>query len=184
MNNKKILKYKKIHITGASGSGTTTLGIELSKKYNIQHFDSDNFFWLPTTPIYEKIREVNERKAMLSDKVLSSDSFVLSGSNCGWGDDLIPHYDLVIFLSLPTDIRIKRLTEREISRFGKDHLHTQKYKTFIEWTKKYDDGDITIRSRAMHENWFNKLNCPVLRIDGNYSIEERIEIIENYENSK
>ena len=39
---------KRIHVFGASGSGTTTLGKRLSQYLNYSFFDSDNYFWLPT----------------------------------------------------------------------------------------------------------------------------------------
>ena len=132
-----INKYKKIHITGASGTGTTSLGKELSKIYKIPHFDSDDFLWLPSIPLYEKLRERKDRENLLMSKISTLDSFILSGSNSGWGDCLIPYYDLVIFLSLDTEKRLKRIENREVKRFGKEYLLTQKYKDFIMWSKEY-----------------------------------------------
>ena len=34
----------RIHLFGASGSGTTTLGVALAERLAIAHFDSDNFY--------------------------------------------------------------------------------------------------------------------------------------------
>lgn len=39
---------KHIHILGASGSGTTTLARALAVKTGYAHFDTDDYFWLPT----------------------------------------------------------------------------------------------------------------------------------------
>jgi len=41
---------KVIHILGASESGTTTLGRALKEKYEYAHFDTDDYFWIPTNP--------------------------------------------------------------------------------------------------------------------------------------
>ena len=40
----------RIHILGASGSGTTTLGRALAARLQCPHFDTDDCFWLPTDP--------------------------------------------------------------------------------------------------------------------------------------
>jgi adenylate kinase family enzyme len=47
---------QRIHILGASGSGTTTLGRALSERLQCPHFDTDNYFWLPTDPPWVQSR--------------------------------------------------------------------------------------------------------------------------------
>ena len=41
---------RRIHILGASGSGTTALGQALAEHLRCPHFDTDDYFWLPTDP--------------------------------------------------------------------------------------------------------------------------------------
>ena len=43
-----------IHIYGASGSGTSTLGRYLGDKLGYFFMDTDDYFWLPTDPPYTK----------------------------------------------------------------------------------------------------------------------------------
>lgn len=38
--------YNRIHIFGASGSGATTLGRELSQHLPHVNFDGDDYFWI------------------------------------------------------------------------------------------------------------------------------------------
>ncbi len=57
----------RIHITGASGSGTTTLGRALAAELSCPHFDSDDYFWLPTDPPYTTQRDSEERNRRLLD---------------------------------------------------------------------------------------------------------------------
>lgn len=51
---------KKVHILGASGSGTTTLAQALSKELKYKYFDTDDFFWIKTNPPYQQKRQVEE----------------------------------------------------------------------------------------------------------------------------
>ncbi len=90
--------YMKIHILGASGSGTTTLGVALSKKLNIAHFDSDYYFWEPTHPPFKEVRDKTQRTELLWNDLVKCESWVLSGSATGWGDFILDLVDYVIFI--------------------------------------------------------------------------------------
>jgi adenylate kinase family enzyme len=109
---------QRIHILGASGSGTTTLGRALAARLQYPHCDTDNYFWVPTDPPYTKQRERPERQRLLMDDLTAHDAWVLSGSLCGWGDVAIPLFELVVFLSIPSEVRMARLHRREHARFG------------------------------------------------------------------
>ena len=54
-------------------------------------------------------------------------AIALSGAIIGWGDDLEHAFDLVIFLSLPHDLRVSRLRARELARYGRIN------EPFIAW---------------------------------------------------
>lgn len=41
---------KIIHILGASGAGTSTLGQALEQTYGFKWLDTDDYFWMPTNP--------------------------------------------------------------------------------------------------------------------------------------
>jgi adenylate kinase family enzyme len=172
---------KRIHLVGASGSGTTTLGRSLARHLGCPHFDTDHYFWFPTDPPFEKIRPVEARRAMLGPD-LARDAWVLSGSLCGWGDVFIPRFDLVVFLSVPSDVRLARLRERERERYGEEAIAPggrlrAKYEAFIAWAASYEEGSPVERSRRMHEEWLAKLPCPVLRLEDTDDIETRMKTI-------
>jgi hypothetical protein len=90
----------RIHILGASGSGTTTLGCALAERLQCPHFDADDYFWLPTDPPFTHQRERTQRQRLLMDDLTAHDSWVVSGSLCGWGDVAIPLFELVVFLAI------------------------------------------------------------------------------------
>ncbi|MEC2176437.1 hypothetical protein P9G41_17400, partial [Bacillus amyloliquefaciens] len=52
----------KIHILGASGVGTSTLGVALSKHLPHTHLDTDDYYW---TDKFTKKREIPERRKLL-----------------------------------------------------------------------------------------------------------------------
>lgn len=172
----------RIHILGASGSGTTTLAEKLSKKMNYTHFDTDNYFWLDTETFSQK-RKVEDRIELLSKEFRSVDKWILSGSLCGWGDVFIPLFDLVVFLWIPQEIRMERLNHREQQRYG-DKINiggclNASYLEFMDWASKYDLGDMNIRSKQLHYAWMDSLPCPVLKIEEDINIEDKIKRVEN-----
>jgi adenylate kinase family enzyme len=165
-----------IHIVGASGSGTTTLGRALSQRLGVPHFDTDDFFWVKTDPPYQTSRAVPERQEMLRAVLDGAPAgWVVSGSLVKWGDAFIPRFDLVVFLTLPPEIRLARLRAREVSRYGADAIapggwaHAM-HREFLEWAARYDTGGPEVRSLATHEAWLARLTCPVLRLDSRESI--------------
>ena len=161
----------RLHILGASGSGTTTLAAMLCARHGWAHVDTDDVFWLPTDPPYTNIRPREERVALMRSLLDAASDWIVSGSMCAWGDVFIPRFDLVVFLTAPTEERIRRLTLREAGRYGPGGIeHGGKmhdaFVEFMAWTAQYDDGEATMRSRALHEAWLAALPCPVLRLDG------------------
>ena len=166
-----------IHIVGASGAGTTTLGKALERKYGYKWLDTDDFFWEPTDPPFSQPLPREVRIDLLTAAIKKHRKCVISGSLCGWGDVFIPKFDLVVFIDTPTDIRIKRLENRETKRFGErikegGDMHDNHIK-FIEWAKGYDSSNEG-RCRKTHEEWFVKLTCPLLRADGEKTTDELI----------
>jgi hypothetical protein len=105
----------RILITGASGTGTTTLGGALAQQLNCGFFDADDYYWLPA------------------------------------------------------EIRVTRLRDREMRRFGRVDP------AFLAWAGQYEVGKLDGRSLARHEAWLSSRRCTVLRIEGDYSTEHRLE---------
>ena len=55
-----------IHIFGASGSGTTTLGKKICKELGYKLMDTDDYFWMPTEPKFALKRPREERIEMMN----------------------------------------------------------------------------------------------------------------------
>jgi adenylate kinase family enzyme len=171
-----------VHVTGASGAGTSTLGRAIAARLAAVHLDTDDFYWSPIEPRFSAKREAAERLALLREAIGAAGDrgFVLSGSIGTWGDPIRPFFRHVIFLTAPTAVRLARLQQREAQVFGAEALapggaRHGLYKAFMEWAADYDAGSKAGRSRDGHEAWLERLRCPVLRLDGTAPIEELAE---------
>lgn len=152
--------YNRIHITGASGCGTTTVGGAIAERLHWAVLDADDFFWERTTPPYQLKRSRADRLALILKALSGHPKSVVTGSICGWGDELERSFDLVVFLTVRRDIRLNRLRDREQQKLGRIDPE------FLEWAGRYDEGGLDMRSRALHERWLQDLTCPVVRLDG------------------
>jgi len=57
----------RIHITGGSGCGVTTLGAALAMRLSCPHHDTDDFYWTPTDPPFLGKREVPDRLRLMEE---------------------------------------------------------------------------------------------------------------------
>ncbi|MEO9823010.1 MAG: adenylate kinase [Paracoccaceae bacterium] len=172
------LKQVKIYIFGASGSGTTTLGARIAAQTGLVHVDCDDHFWAPVDPPFSQKQEPAQRLASLENAV-GSGGWVLSGACHGWGARIVAQADLVVFVSAPSQVRLKRLIDREHARFGERiakggdmrRIHVD----FLEWARGYDTADHTGRNRASHDAWLAQLTTPQCHIYGDQPLEESLE---------
>jgi len=169
----------RIHVIGAAGAGTTTLARALAGRLRIPHLDSDSYYWIPTVPPFKRKRDKPVRDARMREDLVRLDDWAWSGSAVSWNHGAEARMELCVFLTLPTELRLARLRERE------EHYHRdlpyvtraeceREVSEFLAWAALYDEGSLEVRSHKMHENWLKKLSCPVLRIDGDTTTEVRV----------
>lgn len=158
--------HVRILVTGAAGSGTTTVGRSVAAATGASFFDADDYFWLPTVPPFMHQRDVDRRLSFILEDLDKVFSAVIAGSIVDWGAELEDSISLIVFLTVPTSIRISRLREREMARFGNADP------SFLEWAAQYDEGRMAGRSLAKHERWLSARACSILRIDGDVSVAE------------
>ena len=172
----------KIHIFGASGSGVTTTGEALAEKLNIPYFDSDIYFWEATEPPFTIKRNPDERNLKIKSALENSEKWILGGSVFEWGDKVFPDFDLVIFLWIPSEIRMERLRKREFERYGnviyKEPERIKQFEEFMTWAADYDvNTGIASRNIDAHEKWIKTIKSPVLKIYEDLTVTQRIELI-------
>jgi adenylate kinase family enzyme len=168
----------RIHILGASGSGTTTLGAALAAHLGHLHVDADSLFWLPTDPPFTTKRPRDDRQAMLHRLLPVSGQWVFSGSAPEWATALEPSYDLVVFLRLAPAIRMERLRRRQTAQYGKRIEAGGDMAVanvdFMRWAEAYDVAGPEQRSLFVHETWLATLTVPVLRLDSAVPLKELV----------
>lgn len=161
------MKRCRLHILGPSGAGVTTLGRAVADAWSVPHADSDDYFWVPTSPPYEVARTVEERLALMWAVFVPREAWVLSGAMTQWGHSVVKQADAVVFLTLSAEERLHRLEARESVRRGDANLddHDKSWTDFRDWAMKYDDPSFCGRSRVEHELWLENLSQPVLRLN-------------------
>ena len=180
----------RIHITGSSGSGTTTLGRALARSMQHAHFDADDYYWLPPEPVgrraFEEKRRAELRNAALLEDLRPLDGYVVSGSIASWyPHDLVRRlFDRIVCLWNPTEIRLARLRAREKHVYGAaiepgGAMH-EPHRRFLEWAARYDTAGMDQRSRMSHEAWLARVGGPQLRLEDDLSVEARVERVRSW----
>lgn len=160
----------RIHIFGASGSGTSTLGRAVAEKLSLRFFDADDYYWEKTDiPYTVKVKPEIRVQNLLAD-MAEADGWVLSGSVVSWGDAFIPLFTAAIFVTVEAGVRLERLRQRERQRYGsridEGGDMYEIHEALIAWAALYDNTpDTKTRSLVMHEAWMRRLSCPCIRID-------------------
>ena len=168
----------RIHILGASGSGTSTLGAALAARLGHPHVDADTLFWMTTDPPFTTRRPAEERHALLLRLLPVTGQWVFSGSALKWASSLEPVYDLIVFLRLAPSERMERLRRRQAARYGArieaDGDMIAANAAFLRWAEAYDSAGPEQRSLVLHEEWLSPQTAPVLRLDSSTPVQDLV----------
>lgn len=171
---------KGIMIIGPSGSGKTTLGIEVAKRMGLPFFDVDDFIWRRDTPEpYTAMYSREEKISGLKNAIMPYENFVMAGSMSSFHEAFDQYFDLMVFLYVAPDIRVERIKERAVQRFG-DRVAEggdmyESNRKFIEYNRSYEtDGSPNLREQRA---WMDSLSCRILELDGSDEIEKNAELI-------
>lgn len=167
----------RIHITGASGAGVSTLGRALAAELAVPHLETDAYYWAPTDPPFTTKRSVDERLRLIRADT-GAGGWVFAGSADGWGDPVIAGAGLIVFVTCPARVRLARLKRRERALFGDrigpggdmERIHAD----FMVWAAGYDDPYFSGRSLARHRNWLRGQRAPVIEVSGARPVEELV----------
>jgi adenylate kinase family enzyme len=160
----------RILITGAAGSGTSTVGERLACSLQASFHEADHLYWLPTDPPFQEKRPPGERLQLMLALFAQYPRIVVSGSVMNWGEQIEDAFDLIVFLQAPTTLRIERIKQRDLKLFGSVRPE------FIQWAAQYDEGSMTGRSLARHNSWLSERRCAVLRLE---SVSPPSELVEH-----
>ena len=156
----------RVLITGAAGSGTTTLGRALAAQLGAAFFDADDFFWHPSEPPYQAVRDPGERLTSILSALRIPSSVVVAGSVVDWGGELEDSFSLIVYLWVEADVRVARLMRRESERFG------QPLEGLSVGSSSMTKAACRVPAASLTSDGFPSGKSPVLRIEGNVSVME------------
>lgn len=140
----------KIHIFGAPGSGKSFLADNLSKQFDIPHYDLDDLQWDNAANDYGTKRNPQERDALLN-QILQKDDWIIEGVYFTWCKQCFEDADKIYVLDVPQFKCIYRIVRRFIRRkLGIEKGKKESLKSLIDLLKWADK--------------FQKVNLPKIRI--------------------
>ncbi len=162
-----------ICVCGLNGSGKTTLGAALAEKLGFKHMDVEDYYFTRTDNPYASARTREEVEELLLEDIKQKPCFVFSAVNGNMNEEINSCYDLVVYLEVPLELRMKRIRQRAFDKFGDrvlpgGDMYEQEEK-FFEFAEK--------RSPEKIEAWLKGLVCRVVRLDGSKPIEDNIKVL-------
>ena len=155
-------KLNGIIVFGANGSGKTTLGCDLARILGFKHMDHETYAFAQSEVPYTSERSRDEQiKRMLAD-IEKNRGFVISAVIGDFGEEIESLYDLAVHIEAPLELRIERVKQRDIEKFGERIIEGgdmyEQHQKFIEF--------VASRPLSRIEQWEEPLACPVIRADG------------------
>ena len=162
-----------ILICGLNGVGKSTLGKRLAERLSYQFIDNEDLYFPKTDAgyTYSSPRGKEEVIRLLEERIEKDRRFVFAAVKGDYGEKLLSLLDCIIVVDVPREIRLARVRERSLRKFGDRIL---------------DGGDLAQRENAWFalverrpeeyvEKWLETVDRPVIRVDGTLTIEENVE---------
>jgi len=162
-----------ICVCGLNGSGKTTLAGALAEELSFKHMDIEQYYFSSADNPYSSSRTREEVERLLWEDIQNNPCFVFSAVNGDMSRKINRNYDLVIYLDVPLEIRMKRIRQRAIDRFGDRVLPGgdmyEQEEQFFSFAEK--------RTPEIIESFLKAVSCKVICLDGTKPVHENIEVI-------
>lgn len=165
-----------IIIMGLNGSGKSTICGKLADLLNYKRMDVEDYYFLDSDIPYTKSRTHEEVKQLMLDDIKIYHNYVLSSVGCNWGSEIVSTYKLAILLYAPLQVRLKRIKQREITRFGNRVLEGG---DMYESQKRFHDMVVSRSAEDIKQQAYS-LTCPVLEINATLPVKEILDLIYSY----
>ena len=167
----------KIIVCGGNGAGKSTLGKALAEKTGYVFRDVEDYYFPKTCAeyAYATSRTEEEVTKLMYEDLKKYDNLLLASVRGNYSEEIADMFTCVIFVSVPKEIRIKRVWERSYKKFGDRMLEGgdlyEKEKGFLDMVKKRSDTTVT--------DWLDTMDIPIITVDGTQPIEENVAEIVN-----
>lgn len=182
-----------IAILGLNGGGKSTLAHALAKHIGYYELDVEDCYFpeqsesrkwsldnectiviehLGPLP-FSKPRSKKEVEAVIMKGVNANPKFIISGVTMNWNEDILSKIDVAFWVVTPVEERLKRIQFREEKRFGSRVLEGgDMYLQQMDFQKM-----ATEKNTRIIEESLEKLDCPVIVIDGTLPVSHNVELI-------
>ena len=164
-----------IIICGMNGSGKSTLGRALAETLGWRFIDNEDLYFPKADPAHPFAvqRTQEEVEALLLDEVRRDDRFVFAAVRGNYGEAVLPHYKAAVLVEVPRDVRLERVRARSFGKFGERMLPGG---DLYESEKAFYDL-IAARPEDYAVRWLDRVDIPVLRVDGTRPVGENVALI-------
>ena len=165
-----------ICVCGLNGSGKTTLAGKFAKELDFKHLDIEQYYFTSKDNPYSSSRTREEVERLLWQDIKQNPCFVFSAVNGNMTPEINESYSFIFYLDVPHDIRMKRIRQRSVDKFGDrvllgGDMYEQEEKFFCACEK---------RTPEKIEDWLKTMSCKIFWLDGTKPIQENVEIIRTY----
>ena len=174
MDNGALTEAKGILVMGLNGCGKSTLGRALAERLGYRFMDAEDYYFpAGQDNPYAVSRTREEALSLLRADVRRYPRFVYASVFGPRDEDIEVRCALAVVLRAPTDVRLRRVEERGIARFG-DRVREggdmyEQERRFHAFAARRSEEDV--------EAHVSRLSCPTLRLDAARPIEENMGII-------
>ena len=121
--------YNKIYIIGPVGSGKTTFGAKLSKKYNIKYYELDKVSW---DDDHGNIKRSDEEAQKIFNDILKNKKWIIEDVGRDKFKEGRKQADIIYYIKLSRIKSYYRVSKRWIKqRLGKERYNAQP--NFRQW---------------------------------------------------
>ena len=151
-------------ICGLNGSGKSTLGRALAAQLGWRFIDNEDLYFPKTDPQhpFAAPRTRDEVEQLLLTEVRRDDRFVFAAVRGNHGAAVLPFYRAAVLVEVPREIRLARIRQRSLDRFGARALPGGDQ---YEAEQRFFDL-AAARPEDVASRWLDGLNIPVLRVNG------------------
>ena len=164
-----------ILVCGLNGAGKSTVGRMLADRLGYCFIDNEDLYFPKAGSSYEfsNPRSKEEVIRMLEDRIAQNDKFVFAAVRGDYGDKLISSLQTIVLIETPKSVRSRRVRDRSFRKFGDRILQGgDLYEKEERWFAVVDS-----RPEDYVTEWLEKVDRPVIRVDGTLPIEKNVEHI-------
>ena len=164
-----------ILICGLNGVGKSNLGKQLAERLGWQFIDNEDLYFPKTDTeyAYSDPRGKEEVVRLLEEKIEKDRRFIFAAVKGDYGEKLLSLLDCIIVVSVPREIRLARVRERALQKFGDRILAGG------DLAQRESAWFVQVESRPEDyvEKWLETVDCPIILVDGTRPIEENVEYL-------